>query len=86
MSVVEKCWKAEYLVDEKLALVPALGSNYASPRFANDRKSVGGVDGESRLAGELRLPFGFGWWHFEHVGAGRLISPKFPLVSRRVGL
>ena len=55
-------------------MVAVFGSDYASPRFADNRQGVGGVDGEPRPARELRLPRGVGRRRFEHIVARRLVG------------
>jgi hypothetical protein len=54
--------------------VGGLATNDARPCFANGREGFGCVDGESRLAGELSLPFSLGWRGSEQVVAGRFIG------------
>lgn len=56
-----------------LTVVPVFGSDYASPRFADDYQGIGGIDGEPSLASKLRPPFVVRRRRAEKVVPGQLI-------------
>jgi hypothetical protein len=67
LGLVEKYWRIAFLGGRGFASVAAFRRDYSRPSFANGDQGARGVDGEPRLAGELRLPCGIGRRRFEYI-------------------